>query len=83
MLRPVAQRCLPAQQQFVRRATTVAANSSQQRPISLQNIETTWQTLSQAERDAVVKHLEELQTQDWKSLSAGEKKAACNNSYIV
>lgn len=77
MLRPVAARCMPGQQ-FVRRATT-QATSPRSESISLQGIETKWQTLPQAERDAVYKHLDELQTQDWKTLLAEEKRAACNN----
>lgn len=77
MLRPVAARCMPGQQ-FVHRATT-QATSLRSGSISLQDIEPKWQTLPQAERDAVYKHLDELQTQDWKTLLAEEKRAACNN----
>ncbi|KAL1930515.1 hypothetical protein VTP01DRAFT_10677 [Rhizomucor pusillus] len=74
MLRPVAARCMPGQQ-FVHRATT-QATSLRSGSISLQDIEPKWQTLPQAERDAVYKHLDELQTQDWKTLLAEEKRAA-------
>ncbi|KAI9495048.1 cytochrome c oxidase subunit IV [Zychaea mexicana] len=49
--------------------------SQQKQTVSLQNLETRWKTLAPAEKSIITKHLEELQTKDWKTLSLKEKKA--------
>ncbi|KAI9314520.1 cytochrome c oxidase subunit IV [Dichotomocladium elegans] len=44
--------------------------------VTIQNLESRWNTLSTAEQNTIAKQLEEAQKADWKVLSTEEKKAA-------
>ncbi|GAA5861656.1 hypothetical protein JCM1840_005222 [Sporobolomyces johnsonii] len=61
-----------------RQATPVFARSASTAvsPVSLNNIEASWKTLTPAEQEQTFKHLEELQKKPWTELSLDEKKAA-------
>ncbi|KAG8217996.1 COX4, subunit IV of cytochrome c oxidase [Butyriboletus roseoflavus] len=56
--------------------STASASSSSLSPIPLSNVEAQWEKLSKTDQATVQRQLEEIQKQDWKSLSVDEKKAA-------
>ncbi|KXN69904.1 cytochrome c oxidase polypeptide V [Conidiobolus coronatus NRRL 28638] len=76
MYRPCLNLARTAAKQQFNVAKRFASTSSTLTPALLNSIELQWTKLNEEERKAVTSELSELQKQDWKKLSAEEKRAA-------
>jgi TRAP-type C4-dicarboxylate transport system substrate-binding protein len=75
MYRPCLNLARTAAKQQFNVAKRFASTSSTLTPALLNSIELQWTKLNEEERKAITSELGELQKQDWKKLSAEEKRA--------